>query len=385
MPDRASDIVPPDGASRLGILSSWNIRCGIAEYCRYLAGAIRAEGVPIEILSDRRQTKVREDESFVCRPWENTGETAPHLVSAVGQRRLSDLLVQYHPGFYPPVVLGRVIDELSHAGVRVWVIHHATYHEDLPKIASSLSRAAANFVHHQSDVRRLNGYGVVNVSLFPHPIYVPPDSFDSSEAAGGRDGFCIGGFGFLMPHKGFLELIAASYLLRRHIPNLRVRIYAPVYPLPASEKLLSRCRAFIRYLQCSDIVTLDTEFREVDDLVARLRQCDLLIFPYQCSQESASGAVRMALAARRPVLCTPLAIFDDIKPLVHFATGFDAFALGDKIMELYWNQKQLHEHDALRDHYLDTHSFSSLARALLRIIEMQPPLAQVPLEQGAVA
>jgi glycosyltransferase involved in cell wall biosynthesis len=132
-------------------------------------------------------------------------------------------------------------------------------------------------------------------------------------------------------------------------------------------------------------VTLDTEFREVDDLVARLRECDLLVFPYQGSQESASGAVRMALAARRPVLCTPLAIFDDIKPLVHFAKGFDALALGDKIMELYWNQKQLHEHDALRDHYLDTHSFSSLARALLRIIEMQPPLAQVPLEEGAVA
>lgn len=374
-----------NAAPRLGVLSRWNIRCGIAEYCRYLVNAIRAEGIRVEIFSDRCKTTVRDDESFVCRPWDNTSETAPRLVSAVQEFRIADLLVQYHPGFYPPLVLGKLIDLLSDAGIRVWVIHHATYHEDLPKIASSLSRSAENFVHSQEDIRRLSGYGVRNASLFPHPIYVPPDSPAQSHAAGDGDGFCIGGFGFLMPHKGFLELIASAYLLRRHIPNLRVRIHAPVYPLPASEKLFSRCREFIKYLQCSDIVTLDTTFREIDDLINRLRECDLLVFPYQCSQESASGAVRMALAARRPVLCTPLPIFDDIQPLVHFTKGSDAFAICDRILELYCNRKQLHEQDVLREQYLATHSFAALAQSLLRRIDMRPPLSQVPLEAGAVA
>ncbi len=385
MPDRSSNAVSFNGAPLLGVLSSWNIRCGIAEYCRYLVSAVRAEGVEIEILSDRCEGAVREDEPFVRRPWDNTEGTLPDLVRAVTVSRISNLLVQYHPGFYPPLVLGRLLDELAGAGIRVWVVHHATYHEDLPKIAPSLSRAAGNLVHSQDDIRRLNGYGVENVSLFPHPIYVPPDLPDPGSASRTGDGFCIGGFGFLMPHKGFLELIAAAYLLRRHVPNLRVRIHAPVYPLPASQKLLSRCQAYIRYLQCSDIVSFDTAFREIDELLAQLQQCDLLVFPYQCSQESASGAVRMALAARRPVLCTPLPIFDDISAMAHYTKGFDAFAIAGKILELYQNRKLLHERDAARDHYLATHSFACLARTLLRKIDLKPSASQVPVEAGATA
>jgi glycosyltransferase involved in cell wall biosynthesis len=301
----------------------------------------------------------------VHRPWDNTTRTLPELVRAVQKLRLSHLIVQYHHAFYPPEVLAALVAALSACGVRVYVIYHATHHEDLPKAAVSLRQATENLVHSLDDIKRLKAYGIGNVTLFPHGIYVPADDSLNGASRETREDFCIGGFGFLMPHKGFLELICAGYLLRRHIPHLRVRLLAPLYPSAASEKLFTRCYQYIRYLNCSEYVTLDTRYREVNELIAELRLCDLLVFPYQRTQESSSAAVRMGLAARRPVLCTPLPIFDDVKEIVHFTAGFDAIAISDSILELYQNPKLLHGLDNARNHYLDSHSWAAVARILI--------------------
>lgn len=47
----------------------------------------------------------------------------------------------------------------------------------------------------------------------------------------------------------------------------------------------------------------------------------MIVFPYQNTQESSSGAVRFGLSLCKPVICTPLDIFNDVAEIVHFLPG----------------------------------------------------------------
>ena len=53
----------------------------------------------------------------------------------------------------------------------------------------------------------------------------------------------------------------------------------------------------------------------------KLSKTDLVVFPYQFTNESASGAVRQAISSMAPVAVTPLSIFDDVSPVVYKLPG----------------------------------------------------------------
>jgi hypothetical protein len=73
----------------------------------------------------------------------------------------------------------------------------------------------------------------------------------------------------------------------------------------------------------------------------------------------------MGLASRQPVLCTPLAIFDDVSEAVTYTKGFDALAISDSILEMFRHPKLLHAKDKTQGEYLRTHSWGNVACQLL--------------------
>ena len=56
-----------------------------------------------------------------------------------------------------------------------------------------------------------------------------------------------------------------------------------------------------------------TDFLDDDVAISTLSKCELLVFPYQNTNESASGAVRMGVASGAPIAVSPIPIFDDIE------------------------------------------------------------------------
>ena len=55
----------------------------------------------------------------------------------------------------------------------------------------------------------------------------------------------------------------------------------------------------------------------------------MVVFPYQQTQESASGAVRLGLASLVPVACTPLPIFDDVANATYQLSGITPEAIAE--------------------------------------------------------
>jgi glycosyltransferase involved in cell wall biosynthesis len=77
-----------------------------------------------------------------------------------------------------------------------------------------------------------------------------------------------------------------------------------------------------------------TEYLPDAQCVTTLQAADLIVYPYQQTQESSSAAVRTGLATGKPVAVTPLSIFDDVDDAVHRLPGTDPQALADGIRAL---------------------------------------------------
>src|SRR5947207_15465219 len=88
------------------------------------------------------------------------------------------------------------------------------------------------------------------------------------------------------------------------------------YPIRESQEERERCLALLELLEITDRVQLMNDFLDVEETLVLLSACDAIVYPYQYSDESASGAVRLGLAAGRPVLTTPLPIFAELAEIV---------------------------------------------------------------------
>ena len=104
------------------------------------------------------------------------------------------------------------------------------------------------------------------------------------------------------------------------------------YPAPESREERERCLALARLMGLEGQMRLINDFLDAEEMLFLLSACDVLVFPYQRSEESASGAVQLGLAAGRPVLTTPLPVFADLAEVVHQLSATDALAIAEGVL-----------------------------------------------------
>ena len=105
-------------------------------------------------------------------------------------------------------------------------------------------------------------------------------------------------------------------LLRNEGQPVSFRMLNAEYPAEISRQAIKSIRYQIEERGLDDLVTLDTVYYTDTECLERLADADLVVFPYQTTQESSSAAVRHAIASGAPVAVTPLAIFEDVAPAV---------------------------------------------------------------------
>ena len=173
--------------------------------------------------------------------------------------------------------------------------------QDLPMVIGGLARMSKVLVHTMDDVNLLRGLGLDrNVGLFPHGATAPaqppwPRTIRSGDAP------VIGCHGFFLRHKGIDKLIRAVAILRREWPGLKLRLVNARFPNPEHEGAIDECRALARDLGVEDAIEWHLDFLPVDRVNDLLSGCDLIVLPYDDSDDSASGAVsRIIVMAMRP-------------------------------------------------------------------------------------
>ncbi len=329
--DRWHDFITERRADRRGLtvaaVTTYNSRCGIAEYAARLYGELDG-WVHAEVFADDNAVPVSvEHEARVVRAWTNDRSRSVDGLIAALERSAADVLhIQYNFGFFTVAELGRLISaEVPRRPVVVTIHRTAPLDvgngfESMGDIADDLASADAVIVHQQSDRRRLAEVGIAdNVHVIP--IGTDAAAVVETSASRRRLGiparaFVVGTFGFLLPHKGLVPLVRAVAELRARSVDAWLVATCALHPDPSSAAHLDEVRAEIDRLGLADFVHLVTEFLDHDDALERLGASDVIVMPYEQTNESASAAIRFVLPLGRAMVTSALAIFEDVADIV---------------------------------------------------------------------
>ena len=115
-------------------------------------------------------------------------------------------------------------------------------------------------------------------------------------------------------------------------------------------------------------MTLTTDYLPDHEVLTQLHAADVLVFPYQHTQELASAAVRLGLASLVPVACTPLPIFDDVSNATYRLSDITPDAIADGINTLLSNAGLRSELATKQKAWLAAHAWPTLSRRLMGLI-----------------
>jgi len=303
------------------MVTTWNSRCGIAENTRYIVQNSR-DTIEFEIFADVDAELIDPlADAGVVRTWKD--RWTPDLAGLEDALRVTDaevLHVQFNFGFFEFHRMADLIErQLGTRGVVV-TLHRTRDYDDrgellsLGQIRTTLEKVDRLIVHQQSDADHLAELGLSeNVTVIPIGA-APPPTVSPSEVRqvlnlGSRP--VVGTFGFLLPHKGTLELLRAVDALRVEFPDIVLLALCARYPHVESKEYEDQLRAEAAARGMEENVLLLTDY--LPDEVARglLRGVDAVVLPYRETGESSSATLRFILPLGRPVIVTDEPIFAD--------------------------------------------------------------------------
>lgn len=311
-------------APRIGWVTTWNTRCGIASYSEHLIRRMPGE---VTVFAAQAADQGAPDGPEVVRCWRQSGpESLSELSAAVEASGCDVLVLQFQYGFFEFGPLAEFLTEQAEEGRAVVVMMHATQDpihvpdRQLSMLADALAKCARILVHGVADLNRLKAIGLVdNVAIFPHGI-VDASPVEQSVRTH-KAPFTLASYGFFLPHKGLPELVEAVSLLAHQGNDVRLMMVNAEYPVGESRAMIELTRKRIAELGLNGRVSLMTDYLKDDESLRLLSDADLIVYPYQGTGESSSAAVRYGLASGRPVAVTPISIFDDVDGAVHRLPG----------------------------------------------------------------
>jgi glycosyltransferase involved in cell wall biosynthesis len=356
-------------ATNVGWISTWNTRCGIAAYSKFLVNEWPSR---VLIFAPSTDWTTQLDEPTVIRCWETGGsDDLETLYQRVLAAKLSVVVIQFNYSFFNFSALSKVIEGWTNAGIRVFVTLHST-HDPAPSkrladLSYALARCAGVTVHALRDIAALAQLGLrENVTLLPQGIasFPRPKKNEVSEASVKT----IATYGFALPNKGLTEVVEAIALLsQQQGAQYQLLMINAEYPDPQSKAALDALNLSINAAALGEKVRLVTEYLPDELSIELLQKADLVIFAYQNTGESSSAAVRMGLASGRPVAVTPLQIFDDVKTCTFSLPGVTPKDISSGILHIL---KQLEQRSpaAVQIHlnaeqWRLAHSFAKISKA----------------------
>lgn len=304
------------------VVPSWNRPCGVGEYAHSLVQALRDLGQQVEVVTQ-------------------TFPLAEHLANP------ERVHLQYEYSLHDPVRVGELLKHLHRRNVNAVV----TLHSFMPGLSdhNSLIRACSRIIVHSEQVRAgllALGTDPERIELIPIPVpcYYLPDQAVLRRELDLDGGPLLGFFGFAYPHKGMITLADAVQELRWRFPDLRAYFFTSAAPNETSRRCLAEFLAHVQGKKLQGVEVREGYLTEVET-VCRLAAMDLSVLPYtEHSAWATSAAVRMALAAGRPIVATNTSFFSDLEGEVLKLPAGD---VGSIVSGVTWLLENPQEQEAL--------------------------------------
>ena len=357
-------------------ISTWNSRCGIANYSKYLTRVFPQNR--ITILANHVEARTEIDQENVVRCWNDSmDENLEIIYENIIEKNITAVVIQYNFGFFSLENFEIFLNKLKAKNIASYVFFHSTADVksrdpiiSLSSILPTLKSVEKIFVHGVEDVNRLKNWGIVdNVVFFPHGVEQASINHSAKIKEQFSNKIVIASYGFLLPHKGIQNLIKAFQLLYSQNKNYHLLLLNARYPADVSMREEQNCRQLINELGLQNNINLMTDFLSESETLNLLSCADIIVFPYQETQESSSAAVRVGLSTRIKVAVTPLAIFDDVKEAVHYLPGVEIDQIAQGIHQVLNTENTNLEKQELIENWFAERDWQTLSTRLFNIIE----------------
>jgi FkbM family methyltransferase len=295
-------------------------KCGIGEYTRHLMEEMDRHGFSSMVLTcetplAKPDLRGLEGKAFIGWLHDTVGYVDTRLVdnieALVDTSDAKLAIIQHHPVFLGEMELRRLTRLLLNMEMRVVIIVHSLDGLQIPLMKGLADSGVTVISHKREDLRLMQTYGIEALHL---PLAIPTLLRGPKETpAGGEKSFTIVSNGFLREHKRFDIIVDALVLLRDTVPNARLNLLCPLYPSADSNRAHAKVLETIARNNLEDVVSLDTAYRDKEDLLIALSKADIAVFSYAESAEGGSAAAADAIAAGLPVIVSPSKIFDDLR------------------------------------------------------------------------
>jgi len=317
--------IQTDGLSGVGWVTRWNVKCGIGDHAAQQIESYRDRHL---ILAPREESPLAADDSNVFRCWSLglSGNRLDEAADVVFRERLACVVIHFNWGFYNPGELQRFIGSIRGGGrVAILDMHSTTSHRSDPGLrlgdfADCFKACDRVLVHQAADAERVKAVSP-HARIAIEPLGITLRGAQRKKPKQAAPTSRIACFGFCLPKKGIEELVVATWMLRQSHEDVRLLLLNAEHPAPQSRQTVEEVQKLISRLELSETVTFITDYLDEAKCLDMLSEAELIVNPYQETGESASAAVRFALASTTPVLVTPLPIFDELDGAVFRAGG----------------------------------------------------------------
>lgn len=350
------------------VVSTFRQKCGIATFTEEL---LQAAGQAYDLLGVVTEDIERPAPGLDDEPgrlpiypiWRRHSSSVPPTVDLINGLAADHVLIEHHPGIFGWDMLGGLVAGIA-SRARVSLELHSVEdgYEGLRSAAGDLQQAHRVITHSPTDYRLAAAvFGGAKTSLIPHGVGEPGRG---AEADGGKavgQPLQLASFGFTAPHKGFHKVISILPTLLQAGLDVRYRIFSALDPANRNAVLyLKYCHEFAKSLGVLDRIGVDYRFLPAEQLLEQLSRCDIGIMAYDDVPEGASGACRLILRARVPIIVSSSQIFADVAGVcARFSDS--PLSLTRLVLRLAGDPRSRQEQLELQDRFLEATSWRRVA------------------------
>ena len=300
---------------RVGMVSTFAAKCGIATYTKYLCEALASipstdSNVFPYVMAEFPYPDLKAYEKFDTmipyKPIWTRGKPMDTVIS--GAKDFDIVHVQHQFGLFP---ISSINDTL-YDSIKVPIV--TTLHDVVPYdpnfadyMKPFLQKSSKIIVHTQTCYDLLTQWGTINKTLIPHGTVLIPDTpkKEARKAVGlPENATIILSWGFIWESKGILDLVKILAEVKKVIPNAVLVHAGGIHPMIAgSDYLRSILRTAIQ-LKLSPKDLIVTQWVPEEKVPMYLSSADVIVLNYMRGSASASGAAHRAMAAHRPIVKT---------------------------------------------------------------------------------
>ena len=299
--------------TRFGFVSTFPpTQCGLATFTAGLRGALlhstTDEGWVVRLVDEPAETHGDEVVAQLI-----TGDTASLRWAATRLNLCDVVIVQHEYGIYGGADGSEILHLLDQVRVPCVVVLHTVLTDPAPHqrqvLESVIAKADAVVTMTMTARERLAaGYAadMTKVCIIAHGA--PALQTTMAEPAFRTGQFTVLTWGLLGPGKGIEWGIGAMALLSDLQPMPRYMVAGQTHPkvlLREGEAYRARLSEQVRQAELGAWITFDGHYRNAGALASLVRSADVVLLPYDSTEQVTSGVLIEAVAAGKPVVATP--------------------------------------------------------------------------------